>query len=437
MVIKPEGGKFSFDSLLAKPAIGRGKRENIMDRPARKFESFMDRVDETRKESAGRIHLMAARNAPLVALIRRGPSRYFHIMRWNTQDDTIEHGSWFKGRIWPLDCDISLDGQWMIYYARGKKAVSWNGICRLPWLKTICDGTANTHCGGGGYWKNSDTIVLNYWEIENRNGELPFSVEKEYLAGRLDGMERKIFERDGWTRDRSGWIQGDSDPGWYCKPTPLHPTLWAFHRGSFNCEPLFEFHLTGYPDLLNEHVQWATWDCLGQLIVSRSGKIERYRLEDLERGQPAFQMSFEDLRPPTQLKTPSAESGRKGEPRTSGRYLRKVYKRNSCAEMEDVEEETFSTFPPDFLETLSLVPELEEWRPCLQGLQDRGLEKAIRPLFRSLQSLNQIMLEHGDNPQIQKALKDSSSILQNLKEYLKTTTDRSEFSRFDDAGKGT
>jgi len=65
-------------------------------------------------ESA-RIHLLPAKAAPYVLVIRRKPSKCFHIIRWNTQADTLEHDSWFHGKLYPKRCDISFDGQRLVH----------------------------------------------------------------------------------------------------------------------------------------------------------------------------------------------------------------------------------------------------------------------------------------------------------------------------------
>ena len=41
-----------------------------------------------------RLHLLFARDAPRAVILRRGPSAWYHVMRWNLLDDTIEHEAW-------------------------------------------------------------------------------------------------------------------------------------------------------------------------------------------------------------------------------------------------------------------------------------------------------------------------------------------------------
>jgi hypothetical protein len=78
-----------------------------------------------------------ARDAPRILIIRRGPSRVFHLVAWDTETDQFEHGSWFRGRLYPMRCDLSWDGQWLVYFAFGptRELYSWVALSRPPWLK--------------------------------------------------------------------------------------------------------------------------------------------------------------------------------------------------------------------------------------------------------------------------------------------------------------
>ena len=66
-----------------------------------------------------RLHLLVARAAPRILILRRSPSRVYHLVLWHTDTDKLEHGSWFHGRIYAYRCDLSFDGQWLVYFALG------------------------------------------------------------------------------------------------------------------------------------------------------------------------------------------------------------------------------------------------------------------------------------------------------------------------------
>lgn len=79
-----------------------------------------------------RLHLLVARAAPRILIIRRGPSRVYHLALWHTDTDTVEHGSWFRGQLYVYRCDLSWDGQWLVYFAMGptRQYYSWTAVSR-------------------------------------------------------------------------------------------------------------------------------------------------------------------------------------------------------------------------------------------------------------------------------------------------------------------
>jgi hypothetical protein len=261
----------------------------------------------------GRLHLLPARAAPVVAILRRKPTDWSHVIRWNVSTDELTHGPWFQGKFYPLRCDVSFDGHWMVYLLMGEKAHTWSGICQFPKLSRVCDAEGNGSWFGGGYWSTENVLMCNGWEPSTWPEELPF-VASVYSTqhGEDEGVLNPRLERDGWRRvgpfgperkvedARSYTVVCENDPGWFWRPTPQHPTLRMFFRGYFGGGRgrVYEFAIDKHPRLLDATIDWATWDSLGQLIVARRGGVERYTLADLARGVPTFQHSFEDLESP-------------------------------------------------------------------------------------------------------------------------------------------
>ncbi len=114
-----------------------------------------------------RLHLLFARAAPIVVILRRGPAAWYHVMRWNLLDDTIEHGAWFKGRIYEERCDLSPDGELLLYFAlKGRRfgsdyGSSWSALSRAPWLHALALWPQGHTWGGGGYFEGPRQIVLS------------------------------------------------------------------------------------------------------------------------------------------------------------------------------------------------------------------------------------------------------------------------------------
>jgi hypothetical protein len=265
-----------------------------------------------------RLHLLPAQAAPRILIIRRGPTRVYHLVLWDTERDTFEHGSWFRGALYVRRCDLSFDGQRFIYFAMGptRTYYSWVAMSRPPWLRADILWPKQDTWHGGGVWLSPQRLWLNLFPGAQPRPEDPspeqlgIQAEQSLAAyGEDEGPFYRRLERDGWRRagdwgkqDKAknalGWLYHD-DPGWALQPSPDHPVLRMFFRGYyFSRGRVYTYALDGYPSLLDEGVDWAGYDQAGRLVIARAGAIERYTLADLALGTPSFRADFTDLTPP-------------------------------------------------------------------------------------------------------------------------------------------
>jgi hypothetical protein len=90
------------------------------------------------------------------------------------------------------------------------------------------------------------------------------------------------------------------DNGWYWQPTPKHPILRMYYKGFFTGQGYtFNFSIDEYPELLDNTVDWASWDFLDNLVFAKEGKLYKYKLNDFKKGEPSFCKDLEPLVPPT------------------------------------------------------------------------------------------------------------------------------------------
>jgi hypothetical protein len=265
-----------------------------------------------------RIHLLPAKEAPVVIVIRRKPSRRFHILRWNTETDEVESGSWFTGRIYEMRSDVSFDGEWMIYLAMGATGETWTGICQPPFLRTTVHWENQGTWHGGGVFADRNLLHANAGyarrdmvpALGENGAKLPFRViegcAQQY--GEDEGVLYPRFERDGFhrvgPRPSETPIVGEhfaylceGDSGWICQPTPDHLRLRVRYRGYRSGQGrVFEFDLPEHPGLLHPTVSWAGYDSLGQLVFARLGVLYRYTVEGIRAGTgPAAVIDLEPL----------------------------------------------------------------------------------------------------------------------------------------------
>ncbi len=95
----------------------------------------------TRAAPPVRLHGLLATKAPVVCVLRRGPTDWAHVARWDIERGTVEHGAWLHARIFPHRCAISPDGKVLAaFICQGSRQVPWNTYCSLskvPWLYAL------------------------------------------------------------------------------------------------------------------------------------------------------------------------------------------------------------------------------------------------------------------------------------------------------------
>lgn len=277
-----------------------------------------------------RIHLIAAKDAPVAVVIRRKPSRQYHIIRWNLRDDTFDHGSWFKGHLYAMRCDLSWNGELMSYLAMGNQGETWNGVCQLPWLTTLLESkNCGSYNGGGIFWKPDLLLINDPWtnEIKVKDGWKK-GTRVDWLPT-YRGEDLSIifyrFARDDWKLRLGDWdIDMFDDEGFLLtdfqsllknpivsRPKPDQPELcvqYVGYRGDGQGNRaargpeyqgrtgyIFHFELEGFPDLLGPQVDWATWTNTGDLIWTRSGVVYRASMDALKDGREPRSFDFNDL----------------------------------------------------------------------------------------------------------------------------------------------
>ena len=241
-----------------------------------------------------RIHLLAAKEAPIVVILQRKRAKLFHIITVDTEKHLVTEGSWFRGRLHEMKCDISFDGKFMVYLAIGKgsgKYTAWSGLCCLPWLKTLVESENPGINWGGGYFSDRNVLITNGWEKVSPAADVPFTLTSEpltYFAAENRGMLYEKFARDGFTPI--------GDDGWGKRPSLHHPELKVSYLGYENGDQFF-FSLDERPDLL-DGANWATWDSGHNLWVARPGIVEQYTLDDLRVGTPSYSLDVDQFEPP-------------------------------------------------------------------------------------------------------------------------------------------
>ncbi|BBB67599.1 hypothetical protein UNDYM_3346 [Undibacterium sp. YM2] len=197
-----------------------------------------------------RLFVIFAKEAHVAAIFARGPTNWFHVIRWDTRNDVFESGAWMRGRLYPQRCDLSPDGELLLYFVFQKRRgytsyeSSWTAVSRLPWLHALGLWPQGHTWGGGGYFITNRIISLENGrsckahpehiplglEVISSGGERKSSsneVAGAEWSGR-DQRNRLIFTANGklhWQRDdQTVQVLADFNGD---KPDPRDAPEWA------------------------------------------------------------------------------------------------------------------------------------------------------------------------------------------------------------------
>jgi hypothetical protein len=250
-----------------------------------------------------RLFLLLAKNSPVAIVIARVRAKLFHVVKWQYVENVIEHGSWFKGSLYPDSSDISFDGRHMVYFALNPKsgAFSWTAVCEPPFLKALAFWEHESTWYGGGFFPDGRTLWL-YMPPgampSNRMRNVPSrNVEKLYQFRFPDNIQtEKVpiehrMARDGWVpvqyAEQDHLLERTSPDGkhrlQFSKNDPSNPKnarYRLFPAGDINAN-------VGIVDV---GVTWADWDVEGMLILARGGIVCR-----LDPGNPDKLVTSLDL----------------------------------------------------------------------------------------------------------------------------------------------
>ena len=192
------------------------------------------------------LFVLTAADADRAVILRRGPTKWFHVIGWDTRRDVFEHGAWLKGQIDRSLCGLSPNGELLLavvrQYAKRDTPYThgWAAVSRAPWLKALALWPYRRTCLWGGWFDGPRSVVLRS------------------------------------TRDEP--------PDWHAAHPPTGLTVR--HVGPTERDPFAP------PDPLVPHADWSGRDRRGGVIFTRVGRLYR-----LERGEERLIADFTDLTP--------------------------------------------------------------------------------------------------------------------------------------------
>jgi len=241
-----------------------------------------------------RMHVLLRPDAGRAVVLRQGPSKVFCTIGWDLARDSFAVGQWCKHKLYVHRCDLSADGQWMVYFALDGKWKSetkgaFTALSRAPYLKAVRLWPQGNTWGGGGLF------YLRAERADDWDALRP--VDGHSRLGGGSYLER--LARDGWrhagkTKAAQGGKAYEKDLG----------AGWVLRKKAVGGN---EHHQLRAPDQsirLLPAWEWADFDAPRQrLLWAEAGVLQAAALGPDGPGQPrqlfdARGMTFERLQAP-------------------------------------------------------------------------------------------------------------------------------------------
>lgn len=261
------------------------------------------------RNAAPRIYCIPASRAPVVAVLRRGPSDWAQVGRWDLDAMRFEPGSWLRARIFPRRSDLSPDGRYLLYFAHDPRARWEHGdayvaISRLPWLHALhAFGTCGTWTRGYHFTEARGADVVADEDLPIPFGLRPTAAEQFATERRLGWEETADCPprdlRDAWDQNRNACLDRARPGGGY----RLRVASVGHAGGEFGQRQAvdglrvqYSLERGGTTRPLDE-LQWADWDAGGRLLAAtRAGCLQvREAIDDFT--SPVFEFDLTTLAP--------------------------------------------------------------------------------------------------------------------------------------------
>jgi hypothetical protein len=248
------------------------------------------------RDPATTLHILPALLSPRAVVLRRGPSKWWHIMLWDRATGIITPGSWFEGMLYPERCDLSPRGDLMLLVAyRGTNdPIAWTALCRPPYARALVFWPQDTAVLGGGLFDERLPVVWLNLKSDRNTPDVreETGVEFGYLDEdhRWYGGPLERMARDGWKLEPMPAGTPDEPLG----PKPLRLRKASpKRRGELVLEyPHARVELQGRREVVHtgpavyslrrspqaapeplEGVTWAGWNTKGELCAARGQEL--------------------------------------------------------------------------------------------------------------------------------------------------------------------
>lgn len=248
-----------------------------------------------------RLYVLLARESDRAIVFRRGPTKQVLLLDWNTATDEITEGQWLKSRIYERRCDLSPNGELLLYFAASQKPPhgSWTAVSRPPYLTALALWPKGNAWGGGGHFETNTRLALNHEESR-------FALAEDFRLPRWLKVE-PFGKSSGWGEDSPVWLSRLMRDGWTWVSLGQEakkrsrkdvwvtfdpPTIFEKRRGDQTLQmTIYGIHQKNGPWYVTTHSlltyrgptldlgesDWSDWSRSGEVLFARNGALHRIR----------------------------------------------------------------------------------------------------------------------------------------------------------------
>ena len=165
-----------------------------------------------------RCTVLAARDAPVAVVLRRGPTDWVRLSSWDTTTDEVHHGGWLHARVSGRRCDLSPDGRLFAAFVadHGRDPSTpahdtWVAISRPPWWHALALWWNGTTWDAGGFFPDAASCAIGSGPPDQGDvpdwfaTDVPVPVARPGPAWTETTVPHNRRVRDGWTERDDGW----------------------------------------------------------------------------------------------------------------------------------------------------------------------------------------------------------------------------------------
>ena len=229
------------------------------------------------KPAYARLHVLLAREARVGLVIRHGTAKSVCTLLWDRKKDSFSLGQWMRGRIEIETCDLSPDGEHVLYtagrYVDGASQ-GWTVVSRTPYLKAVAYYPRRW---AGGWFLNTRDYCVPRGSLDADDRESP-EVRRVEADPPMPSLYAARLVRAGWAiEDLRAQFGGRME---FVRPAGAGWNLRHHLRGGYrlNCGELVADTLGwDWADMDDKRLVWTVKGCLWAGLMRKDG-IEQIRL---------------------------------------------------------------------------------------------------------------------------------------------------------------